>query len=180
MSLKQEENMDVPTYVSNHDAAYNDLLAVSTSEVDETPFIFMFIEKLKTNSYVQKELRMEIPDTLDKLYAKALQLSDSVSYGHSRSGGRPYRTYVPHVASSGGSQTHASSGPVPMELGAVQATKLPRLPDAEFKRLKSLQATRSRLTDSDKEFLTKIGGCWYCRERGHTVSTCSKKKKMVN
>jgi hypothetical protein len=67
--------------------------------------------------------------------------------------------YRPNYSSS-------SNGPTPMELGALQHSDSAGT---------SRQHARNNLTPAERERLYREGRCFYCKEPGHTASSCSRK-----
>ena len=51
------------------------------------------------------------------------------------------------------------------------------IPKPDYMELDAIIKNRS-LTEAEKEYLRKIGGCFYCRERGHRASECLKRNKL--
>lgn len=71
-------------------------------------------------------------------------------------------------------RSHAShTGPAPMELGAVKLWK--DLTGPQQQRLSRLQKEQAPLSKEDRDFLAEVGGCFYCRQLGHTKPNCPSK-----
>lgn len=66
------------------------------------------------------------------------------------------------------------SGPAPMELGTMAPRPSAPLSQADKDRLKRLQDdvakpdNRKKLEQADRDFLQRVGGCFACRQLGHT------------
>lgn len=109
-----------------------------------------FIRGLKPN--IRKEIELREPETLEE----AMSMAERVDNIHSA-------TYFnPRLSSfrSNSRPVNNSSGPTPMDLGAMKTSD------------RRENKGPGRLTPEERERLRKIGGCFYCRQTGHTLDQC--------
>ena len=128
------------------------LLTLDIPHMNEEWKLDAFLRGLKPN--VQRELERYPPSSLEDAMRQAERI-DSVDFKYSsrkqgNSGGAQHERPWRNSSSQG-------SGPVPMELGAID--------------------TKQRLSDADREKLRRENRCFFCREQGHTKFFCPKKKQ---
>jgi len=131
------------------------LAVLDIPDMNESWMLDAFFRGLKPN--VQRELERYPPPDLHEAMRQAERI-DAIDYKYSSSS----RNHNSHSRRGHDgpwrSSTAQSSGPVPMELGALQI--------------------QQRLSDAERDKLRKENRCFFCREQGHTKFFCPKKKQQ--
>lgn len=109
---------------------------------------------------LKEKVRLQVafagPSTFEEMCSIADQI-DSIIYANVSSADRSYGASPLDIS---------SSGPVPMDIGAISE----RPSYADTARIK-------KLTDSERAKLRESGGCFYCRKPGHRALQCPLRKK---
>jgi len=119
---------------------------------------------LGLKSDVRRQVAFSNPATFEEAVALAARIDDILFQE-----GRRDNRRLPPLRSTGGASTSAAptnSGPVPMDLNAVQ-------PGDNNTRL-------GKLTDSERERLRANGACFRCRQPGHMSSQCPLRNQQGN
>ncbi len=96
------------------------------------------------------------------------------------------RRSFPHAGARSSPSPSGDHGPAPMELGATAPAQrsTPTPTKAEEDRLTALRDNKSgaypKLTAEDRQLLTKLGACFYCRQLGHMSPACPIKPVRAN
>jgi hypothetical protein len=149
----------VETYVRRFREA---LLLLGADNYLDSDMCNRFILGLKP--WVQRLVKIETPDTLDKAMQMAERIDRVRASGPDRNPGQMESPGIP-AAESANSRPHFtdSAQATPMEIDAIT-------PDRHRPRFK-------KLTDKEKQQLIQNNGCFYCRkaQAGHTSRNCPEK-----
>lgn len=89
---------------------------------------------------------------------------DNLLYAH-----RPRMTFSTDYRVNSGA---SSSGPTPMEVGAITDSRT-------YAQVASSPPRFPHLSNDEREKLRKSGGCFYCRGPNHMLSQCPKRREAI-
>jgi hypothetical protein len=155
--------------VADYASAFRELLLEIPTMPRDTEGLFQFVLNLKDK--IKDQVRIHNPATLEDAIIMADHIDNNTTrhggapgphnmnrYGAGRKfqfpkgrSGFPNRNYTSRPPGNGNSNT----GPTPMELGAIQSSRV-----------------RTKLTEEERRDLIAKGGCTYCRRLGHTIEQC--------
>jgi hypothetical protein len=139
--------------VEGYNGAFRSLM-LEIPTMDAETVLHRYIKGLKP--HVQEQIQIQDPATLDEAMHAADRVDRARASGRNGRGNTSNRR--PFYAAR-------SQGPVPMELGAVQARP-------GFRPQQQQQGVKTRLTPEERAYLIANNGCVYCRRLGHTLSQC--------
>jgi hypothetical protein len=123
-----------------------------------------FIRGLKRRT--QEEVRMREPATFEQA-VKIAERYDSLLY----------RTNINHNGRTSGRYNTSSGDSTPMDLDAITHPNVhPSLPRTNG----GGQASRSKLSDEERQRLIKEGKCFRCRQTGHISKNCPLRREQSN
>jgi hypothetical protein len=125
-------------------------LCLEISDLHSTEQLDRFVRGLKP--HVRREVELRDPKTFDEATTIAERV-DQISFAATRT--KPIQ----------GSRPSTSSGPQPMELGAMRTVPTVK---------------KTRLTPEERQDLRQRKACFYCRESGHMMADCPNKPKNFN
>jgi len=169
------QTTSVLAYTSLFNTTLNELYAVTGSRPESADLVHRYVSGLQ-DPHIRFELRRDTPATLQSAMSAALALDDALfasrpsgaqasnnsNSSHVDQTAMDLNAVSPYILSSftPGSSSRSSA---PRQAAGHTPFVRAAPTTADHELLERLQSSKARLTDDEKDHLTRLGACWYCR-----------------